>query len=84
MYIVQSIVEVPVDKVEEVIGIYRNRSRTTDTAPGFVAFQLLQNEVKPYELTVQTTWENKEFYTAWVTGAAFKRIHDLEKRSGAG
>lgn len=80
MYIVQSVVQVPVEKTEEVIGLYRNRSRSVDGAPGFISFQLLQNEVHPGELTVHMQWESKAAYLAWVQSADFKRIHDLEKK----
>ncbi|MGF7035695.1 heme-degrading monooxygenase HmoA [Paenibacillus mucilaginosus] len=80
MYIVHSMVEVPEGKADEVIGLYRNRSRLVDQAPGFVGFQLWQNEVKPGELTVHMQWESKESYVAWVTSDDFKRIHELEKK----
>ncbi|MCM3783042.1 antibiotic biosynthesis monooxygenase [Neobacillus mesonae] len=80
MYVVQSIVEVPVDKAEEVIGLYLNRSRTVDKSPGFLSFQLLQNEARPGELTVHMTWEAKEDYIRWVTSSDFKRIHELERK----
>ncbi|WP_106767334.1 antibiotic biosynthesis monooxygenase family protein [Paenibacillus faecalis] len=77
---VQSVVQVPVEKTEEVIGLYRNRSRSVDKQPGFLSFQLLQNEVKPGELIVHMTWTNKESYLSWVTSDDFKRIHELEKK----
>ena len=80
MYIVQSVVQVPAEKTEEVIGLYRNRSRLVDQAPGFVSFQLLQNEVTPGELTVHMQWQRKEDYVTWVQSADFKRIHDLEAK----
>jgi heme-degrading monooxygenase HmoA len=35
MYIVHSIFDVPAEKAEEVIAIYRNRSKLVDQAPGF-------------------------------------------------
>lgn len=80
MYIVHSIVQVPGGKTDEVVGLYRNRSRLVDKAPGFISFQLLQNELHPDELTVQMTWEDKESYVAWVSSDDFKRIHELEKK----
>lgn len=80
MYIVQSIVEVPVHKAEDLVQLYVNRSRSVDKQPGFLSFQLLQNEHKPGELTVHMTWEKKEHYLAWVTSEDFKRIHELEKK----
>ena len=80
MYIVQSVVEVPAHKAEEIIGLYVNRSRLVDKQPGFMSFQLLQNENKPGELTVHMTWDKKDSYVAWVTSDDFKRIHDLEKK----
>ncbi|WP_166243466.1 antibiotic biosynthesis monooxygenase family protein [Paenibacillus turpanensis] len=80
MYIVHSIVRVPHEKADEVIGLYRNRSRLVDQAPGFQSFQLLQTETDPEELTVQMQWDTKEHYLAWVTSEDFKRIHELEKK----
>ncbi|WP_425451954.1 antibiotic biosynthesis monooxygenase family protein [Bacillus taeanensis] len=53
MYSVNSTVHVPEDKIDEVIAIYQNRSRLVDQYEGFISFQLLQNETKPKELTVQ-------------------------------
>lgn len=44
MYIVHSTFYVPEQKAEEVINIYRNRSRLVDDAVGFLDFLLLQNE----------------------------------------
>jgi heme-degrading monooxygenase HmoA len=41
MYIVDSIVEVPEDKADELISIYQKRSRLVDEYKGFVSFQLL-------------------------------------------
>lgn len=80
MYIVHSIVEVPLEKVDEVIGLYQNRSRLVDQAKGFQDFKLLQNEAQPGELTVHMQWDSKESYLAWVTSDDFKRIHELEKK----
>lgn len=80
MYIVHSIVRVPKEKVEEVIGLYQNRSRSVDQAAGFHSFHLLQSETDEEELTVQMMWERKEDYIAWVQSSDFKRIHDLEKK----
>ncbi|WP_281889867.1 antibiotic biosynthesis monooxygenase [Paenibacillus sp. YYML68] len=80
MYIVHSIVEVPEGKAEEVIGLYRNRSRLVDNAPGFIGFQLWQSEASAGELTVHMQWESKEHYLRWVTSDDFKRIHELERK----
>ncbi|WP_456277673.1 antibiotic biosynthesis monooxygenase family protein [Bacillus sp. AK128] len=81
MYIVHSTFEIPVvEKVDEVIQIYKNRSRSVDQANGFIDFQLLQNQKKPNFLTVQITWESREDYMNWVTSEDFKRIHELEKK----
>ncbi|MFD2628602.1 antibiotic biosynthesis monooxygenase family protein [Oceanobacillus kapialis] len=80
MYIVHSIFDVPEGKEDEVIDIYRNRSGLVDKAPGFLQFQLLQNERNKGELTVQIYWESKEDYMNWVTGEDYKRIHELEKK----
>ena len=80
MYIVHSTFAVPEEKADEVVGIYRNRSRLVDRAAGFLKFLLLQNEKKPGELTVHMEWETKEQYMAWVTSDEFKRIHELEKK----
>lgn len=79
MYSVFSTFDVPAEKADEVITIYKNRSRLVDTAPGFVDFFLLQNDKRPGELTVQLLFETKDHYMDWVTSAQFKKIHDLEK-----
>lgn len=79
MYIVHSTFHVPSEKVEEVIGIYRTRSKLVDQYDGFISFQLLQNEVKSGELTVQIVWETKQHYVNWVTSDAYKKVHELEK-----
>ncbi|MFC6334072.1 antibiotic biosynthesis monooxygenase family protein [Paenibacillus septentrionalis] len=80
MYIVHSMFLVPVQKVDEVIEIYKNRSRLVDHAEGFITFRLLQNETKPGELTVYMEWETKEAFLAWVSSDEYKRIHELEKK----
>lgn len=54
MYIVNSTVSVPENKAEEVIQIYRDRSRMVDKAEGFLSFQLLQNQKSL--LNSQYTW----------------------------
>lgn len=79
MYIVDSAVIVPEEKADEVIEIYNNRSRVVDSAKGFLSFQLLQNDRKPWELTVHMEWDSKESYLQWVRSEDFRRIHDLEK-----
>ena len=80
MYTVFSTFDVPVEKSEEVIDIYRNRSRSVDRAEGFVEFFLLQNDKRPGELTVQLIFRTKADYMHWVRSAEFKRIHELEKK----
>ncbi len=80
IYSVFSTFKVPGEKSEEVIDIYRNRSRKVDQAPGFIDFFLLQNEKHPDELTVQLLFEEKEDYLNWVRSDQFKKIHDLEKK----
>lgn len=42
MFVVDSTVEVPEHKAEELINIYIKRSRLVDQAEGFISFQLLQ------------------------------------------
>ncbi|TDY44606.1 heme-degrading monooxygenase HmoA [Alicyclobacillus sacchari] len=79
MFIVHSTIVVPLDKVSEVISIYRQRSGRVDTWPGFLSFQLLQNEHRPEELTVQLTWQDKDSYLAWARSEDFRRVHELEK-----
>ena len=80
IFSVFSTFKVPGEKSEEVINIYRNRSRKVDQAPGFIDFFLLQNEKHPDELTVQLLFEEKEDYLNWVRSGQFKEIHDLEKK----
>ncbi|MFE4521856.1 antibiotic biosynthesis monooxygenase family protein [Cytobacillus firmus] len=80
MYTVFSTFDVPDEKLEEVIRIYKNRSRSVDQAEGFVDFLLLQNDKRAGELTVQLIFDTKENYLNWVRSEDFKRIHDLEKK----
>lgn len=80
MYIVNSVINVPEEKVDEVIGIYQSRSRRVDEFEGFESFTLLQNESKPSELTVQMKWKTKENFLTWIKSPAYKEIHDLEKK----
>lgn len=80
MYTVFSTFDVPDEKSEEVIRIYKNRSRSVDQAEGFVDFLLLQNDKRAGELTVQLIFDAKENYLNWVRSEDFKRIHDLEKK----
>ncbi|APC47866.1 antibiotic biosynthesis monooxygenase [Virgibacillus halodenitrificans] len=80
MYIVNSTVSVPEDKAEEVIQIYRDRSRMVDKAEGFLSFQLLQNQKKPSELTVHLEWDTRENYLKWARSDEYKQIHELEKK----
>ncbi|MED1862570.1 antibiotic biosynthesis monooxygenase [Fictibacillus nanhaiensis] len=80
MYTVFSTFDVPNEKAEEVINIYKNRSRSVDNADGFVDFLLLQNDKRAGELTVQLIFTSKEAYLNWVRSDEFKKIHDLEKK----
>lgn len=80
MYIVTSTVTVPREKTEEVIDIYKHRSRKVDQAAGFQSFHLLQNDKKPEELTVHLIWDSKEDYIRWVSSDEYKEIHELEKK----
>ncbi|RWZ54927.1 antibiotic biosynthesis monooxygenase [Halobacillus fulvus] len=80
MFIVDSTVVVPEHKADELIGIYRKRSRLVDEAEGFISFQLLQNDRKPGELTVHLEWETKQAYLNWARSEQFKKIHELEKQ----
>ncbi|MGG4490163.1 antibiotic biosynthesis monooxygenase family protein [Metabacillus idriensis] len=80
MYTVFSTFDVPNEKADEVISIYKNRSRMVDDAEGFVDFLLLQNDKRAGELTVQLIFKSKEDYLNWVKSEDFKKIHDLEKK----
>ncbi|WP_027956396.1 antibiotic biosynthesis monooxygenase family protein [Halobacillus kuroshimensis] len=80
MFVVDSTVVVPEHKADDLIQIYRNRSRLVDEAEGFLSFQLLQNDRKPGELTVHLEWESKQAYLNWARSEQFKKIHELEKQ----
>lgn len=56
MYTVFSTFDVPDEKSEEVIRIYKNRTRSVDQAEGFVDFLPPQNDKRPGELTVQISF----------------------------
>jgi heme-degrading monooxygenase HmoA len=79
MYIVHSTVVIPEGKIDEVISIYKKRSRFVDEYEGFISFQLLQNEQDPAELTVQICWETKDHYIKYITSDDYKKVHELEK-----
>ncbi|MED0666204.1 antibiotic biosynthesis monooxygenase [Bacillus badius] len=79
MYVVHSTFSVQDHQAEEVISIYKNRSRFVDKADGFQHFLLLQNDKKPGELTVQLAFQSKALYLSWVRSEEFKKIHELEK-----
>lgn len=79
MYIVTSTVLVAPEKTDEVIGIYRNRSKRVDANEGFLSFKLIQNTKKKNELTVHMEWESKGAYLAWARSQEFKEIHEMEK-----
>ena len=80
MYIVHSTFMVPPEKAQEVIDIYRHRSRLVDEQDGFLSFQLLQNQKRPGELVVHLEWETRDSYLNWVRSKQFKEIHELEKK----
>ncbi|MBD7984920.1 antibiotic biosynthesis monooxygenase [Sporosarcina sp. Sa2YVA2] len=80
MHIVNSTFQVPPEKAEEVIGIYKGRSKRVDQAEGFVSFQLLQNQKRPGELVVHMEWASNDQYLNWVRSSEFKEIHELEKK----
>ncbi|WP_416730238.1 antibiotic biosynthesis monooxygenase family protein [Fictibacillus sp. JL2B1089] len=80
MYTVFSTFDVPNEKADEVINIYKNRSRSVDNADGFVDFLLLQNDKRAGELTVQLIFTSKDAYLKWVRSEEIKKIHDLEKK----
>ncbi|WP_203332347.1 antibiotic biosynthesis monooxygenase family protein [Planococcus beigongshangi] len=79
MYIVTSTVLVSPEKADEVIDIYRNRSKRVDRNEGFLSFKLIQNVKKKNELTVHMEWESKDAYLNWARSQEFKEIHDMEK-----
>lgn len=80
MYVVQSVFLVKDHQAEEVIQIYKDRSRSVDRAEGFLDFCLFQNDRKAGELTVQLTFDTKDNYLSWARSDEFKRIHELEKK----
>ncbi len=80
MYIVYSVFDVPEEKADEVIAIYKNRTGSVDKWPGFIDFKLLQNDRKVGELTVEICWDSKDSYLNWVTSDEYQKINELEKK----
>ncbi|WP_342528442.1 antibiotic biosynthesis monooxygenase family protein [Chryseomicrobium sp. FSL W7-1435] len=80
MYVVTSTFLVPPEKAQEVIAIYKQRSRKVDKEPGFIRFHLLQNSKKSGEITVYMEWNTRTDYLTWVRSQQFKDIHELEKQ----
>ncbi|MFC4355187.1 antibiotic biosynthesis monooxygenase family protein [Chryseomicrobium palamuruense] len=66
MYVVTSTFLVSAEKADEVIRIYKKRSRKVDQERGFSRFQLLQNAKKQGEISVYVEWESKQHYLSWV------------------
>ncbi|ACV57719.1 antibiotic biosynthesis monooxygenase family protein [Alicyclobacillus acidocaldarius] len=79
MYVVHSTIQVPMEWIDDVIALYRQRSRLVDHWPGFVSFALLQNEHRTGELTIQLVWQSKAHYLAWVQSDDFRRVHEREE-----
>ncbi|WP_062309336.1 antibiotic biosynthesis monooxygenase family protein [Alicyclobacillus sendaiensis] len=79
MYVVYSTIVVPDEWMEDVIALYRDRSRLVDQWPGFVSFALLRNEHRRNELTVQLTWMSKADYLNWARSEDFRRVHARER-----
>ena len=75
MYIVTNRVPVA-DGFEEMFEQrFRNRAGQIDKQPGFVRMQVLKPDSADTPYVVQTTWQDKAAFEAWVGSEDFKIAH---------
>lgn len=86
MYIVTN--RVPVATGYEVMfeERFRNRAGQIDKQPGFVRMQVLKPDMPDTPYLVQTTWQDKPAFEAWLKSEDFKTAHSnpMPKEAFAG
>lgn len=75
MYIVTNRVPVAEGFAEMFEQRFRNRAGQIDKQPGFVRMQVLKPETPDTPYLVQTTWQDKQAFEAWVGSEDFKVAH---------
>ncbi|MEH6889742.1 antibiotic biosynthesis monooxygenase [Bacillus sp. JJ864] len=76
MYVVTNAIRIQPGFGEELLKGFRER-KGIERSPGFVRLEILRTEgLEEYEeYRICTTWENKEVFTLWTKGEAFRRAH---------
>lgn len=75
MYIVTNRVPVANGYEEMFEERFRNRAGQIDKQPGFVRMQVLKPDSEDTPYLVQTTWQDKAAFEAWVGSEDFKIAH---------
>lgn len=75
MYIVTNRIPVAKDYVDMFQERFRNRAGQIDKQPGFVRMQVLKPDMPDTPYLVQTTWQDKAAFEAWVGSEDFKTAH---------
>lgn len=75
MYIVTNRVPVAAGFEEMFEARFRNRAGQIDKQPGFVRMQVLKPDSPETPYVVQTTWQDKSAFEAWVGSEDFKIAH---------
>ncbi|PEA56471.1 antibiotic biosynthesis monooxygenase [Bacillus pseudomycoides] len=76
MYVVTNAIRIQSGFGEELLKGFRER-KGIEQSPGFVRLEILRTEgLEEYEeYRICTTWKNKEAFTLWTKGEAFRRAH---------
>lgn len=75
MYIVTNRIPVAEGYVDMFEQRFRNRAGQIDKQPGFVRMQVLKPDMPDTPYLVQTTWQDKSAFEAWVGSEDFKTAH---------
>ena len=86
MYIVTNRIFVAADYEEMFEQRFHNRAGQIDKQPGFVRMQVLKPAMPDTPYLVQTTWQDKAAFEAWVGSEDFKTAHSnpMPKEAFAG
>ncbi len=75
MYIVTNRIPVAADYRDMFEERFRNRAGQIDKQPGFVRMQVLRPDMADTPYVVQTTWQDKAAFEAWVGSDDFRTAH---------
>lgn len=75
MYVVTNRVPVTDAYAETFEQRFRQRAGQIDKQPGFVRMQILRPDSPGTPYLVQTTWQNRQAFEAWIGSDDFKLAH---------